>query len=310
MTSCYGIGNRRTDGERRASSRAVSLRALLATAAIAALSACNSAETSVSAPTTPTANRCAIQASGSATSFTATGGSGTVSISTTRDCTWTVTTDAGWVSLNGARTGQGNGSVAYAVAANPVPSARAGAIAVGTQTIQLNQAGAPCRFSLSRSADTIGFAGGRMSVDVSTLTGCSWSATVPVSWITIVSGQSGHASDTVVLSVAANTGARRVADVNVAGQTYTITQTAAPAPTPPPPPPPVDLQVEGTVSALSGRCPDISFAIGATQVVASGSTTYQNGNCGDVRNGRDVKVDGTQSKGVVKASRIQLENNP
>src|SRR6266496_1082826 len=115
--------------------------------------ACSSAETSVVGPTTD--SKCQINASSSPVSFTASGGTGTVTISTSRDCTWTIATSTSWVSLNGDRTGQGEASVGFAVASNPVPSTRSGTIVVTTQTVEVSQAGAPCRYGISRTRDSI-----------------------------------------------------------------------------------------------------------------------------------------------------------
>lgn len=194
---------------------------------------CSSAETSTTAPTS---DRCQVSVTNSTSSFTATGGTGTVSVTTARDCTWSASSGASWLSI-GAASGQGEATISYNVAANTVPSPRSGAITVSAQSVEVSQAAAPCRFSLSRSGDSIAAAGGRLSVDVSTMSGCGWTATSGVPWISVTSGQSGNANGTVGLSVAANTGADRVGQVNVGGQTYTVTQAAAPPPAPTPTPP-------------------------------------------------------------------------
>jgi hypothetical protein len=200
--------------------------------------ACSSTETSVIGPTAAD-DKCQIAVTVSPVSFTATGGTGTVTITTSRECTWSVATDANWMSITGARTGQGEARVGYSVAENPVPSPRAGAISVASKTVQVSQAAAVCRFSLSRTQDAIGAAGGRLSVNVTTLNGCAWNATPSVSWIAITSGQSGNASGTVALSIAENSGAQRAGQVNIGGQSYSVTQSAAPsAPAPPSPPAP------------------------------------------------------------------------
>jgi hypothetical protein len=247
-----------------------------------------------------------------------------LAVATTRDCTWTVSTDTNWVTISGARSGQGEASIGYSIAANPVPSPRAGAIAVESDRVEITQAAAPCRFSLSRSGDSIGFAGGRLAFDLTTLTGCSWSTSVSQNWISIASGQSGNASATIGLSVAANPGARRVADVNVGGQTYTVTQDAtppppdptptpaptpspAPAPTPTPTPPRL-VKLEGRASAVAGGCPNISFFVDGERVAADSSTEYKKGKCGDVANGRELKVEGVKSD-LVHATKIEVEKD-
>jgi hypothetical protein len=216
-------------------------RALAATALTLAASVaggCSSAQTAVTSPS-PTAQRCAINVSSAPASFSATGGQGTLNVSTTRDCTWTVSTTASWVELPATHDGQGEAAIAFMVAENPVPSPRNAGIAVGEQMVQVSQAAAPCRFSLSRSGDTIAAAGGRLGFDVSTLTGCAWTASATDPWIAITSGSSGSASASIALTIAANSGTKRVGRVNVGGQSYTVTQDAAPPPEPPPAPAPV-----------------------------------------------------------------------
>src|SRR5205085_350410 len=103
---------------------------------------CSSASTSVVAPS---ADKCQVAVTSSATTFSATGGTGTVTIATARDCTWSVASDAPWVSIAGEHGGQGEAEIPYTVAPNGVPVSRSGAIVVGTQKVQLSQAGAPCR---------------------------------------------------------------------------------------------------------------------------------------------------------------------
>src|SRR5207253_9103276 len=144
----------------------------------------------------------------------------------TRDCSWSASAASAWVSL-AATTGQGDAAVSFSIAANPTPASRASAIVVSGQSVPISQAAAPCRFDLSRTHGRIAAAGGRLSIDISTLSGCTWTATAAANWIVIQSGQSGNASGTVVLSVSANAGAERSGQATIAGQTYTVTQDAA-----------------------------------------------------------------------------------
>src|SRR4029077_11939182 len=83
--------------------------------------ACHSAQTSVTGPTADT--KCQVTASSTPESFTAHGGTGSVSIAAARDCTWSVATTANWMSIGGERSGQGEASISYTVAANPAPAA-------------------------------------------------------------------------------------------------------------------------------------------------------------------------------------------
>jgi hypothetical protein len=312
----------------------------LALAAAAGMLACTSAKTS-SAIVSPTSEKCQVQVRNAPSAFTAGGGQGTVTITTSRDCTWSLGTDASWVSLNIAN-GQGDATIPYAVAVNPVPSARTAAITVSDQTVELSQSAAPCGYSLSRSGDAIGFGGGRLAVDVTTTAGCAWTASSDASWLTITSGQSGNANGTVGLLAAANSGTQRVAHASIAGLNYTVTQDAAPPPptptppppptptppppptptpppppptppppTPPPPPPPLPTtQVDGTILKMSGHCPNVMFIIRTTTIVADSSTDYVNGDCGDLGVQRAVAVTGTvQANGTVHATRIESKTN-
>lgn len=286
----------------------------LSVAAVALLlAACTSSTTSI---TGPSADKCQVSASNSPGSFTANGGSGTVTIAAARDCAWSLSTDAPWISVGGPASGQGGASVAFSVQANQSPAARSGAIVVGSDRLGVNQAGAPCRFTISRTADAIDAAGGRLAVDVSTLSGCSWKATSAVAWIAIVSGQSGTNSGTVVLAVAANGGAERVGSVNVAGQNYTVTQAAkpvSPSPTPsptPPPPGPVTAVFTGSISNVSGKCPVVSFVVNNVTVVTSASTAFQHGDCGDLRAGVLVSGSGTvQANNSILATTIAFQKD-
>jgi hypothetical protein len=198
---------------------------------------CTSVETSLVGPA---GGKCQMSVAGAPVSFGPDGGSGSVSITTSRDCTWSIASEAGWVSVNGTQGGQGEGVVRYDVAPNTVPNPRTGSIAVGEQRVHLSQAAAPCRFELNRSHDSIGPGGGRLTVNVVTLTGCQWSAGSGAAWIGVSSGHSGSANATVGLDVSANGGAQRTGTVQIAGHTYTVTQAGAgaggPAPEPPPSP--------------------------------------------------------------------------
>ena len=288
------------------------------------LAACSKTETSVTGPTLEA--KCQVTASSTPASFAASGGNGALTITASRDCTWSVATTTNWVTLSGDRSGQGEASVAYSVAANPNPVARSGSIVVGSQTLPVSQAAAPCTYALGRRQDTIGPAGGTLSFSVTTLTGCGWNARSNASWIAITSGQSGDANGTVGLTIAANSGAARVGDVNVAGQTYTVNQSAAPprAPDPPPapaPPPPSpgppapappappgggqSVQFSGQVSAVSGGCPNLTLTVSGRTVLTDRNTKFKRIDCDEMRAGREVEVSGaTDASGAVRASQI------
>jgi len=279
---------------------------------------CTSSTTSVTAPDT---GKCQVSASTSPSSYTATGGAGTLNVTAARDCTWSAAVDGAWISL-GSKSGQGGAAVPYTVAANPTPLPRSGAITVSSDRITVKQEGAPCVFTLSSARDQIGEGGGSLSVTVTTLNGCAWTAASNAGWITVASGQSGTASGTVTLTIGSNSGADRTGTVTIATQTYTVVQSSVaapppdPAPTPPPPPdnppppPPSGPRVEfdGTIARLSGSCPAVTFVARFTVVMTDDGTAYKHGKCQDLREGRSVHIVGTLDAPLsVHATSIDLK---
>jgi hypothetical protein len=63
-------------------------------------------------------------------------------------------------------------------------------------------------------------------VAVTAGTGCSWTATENLSWVSITSGASGTGNGAVNYSITENTGAARSGTITIAGQTFTISQAA------------------------------------------------------------------------------------
>ena len=160
-------------------------------------------------------------------SIAAAGGAASpVSVSTAGGCAWTATPDVSWLSITSGASGSGNGMVKITVAAN-TGAARTGTVTVATETITVNQA-APCSFAVSPTSASSGAAGGAGTpITVATTSGCAWTASSGVNWISIASGASGTGSGTVTYSVQTNTGAARMGTLTVAGQTVTISQGAA-----------------------------------------------------------------------------------
>ena len=66
------------------------------------------------------------------------GGNGVINITTTPQCSWSVTNNLSWVSISGSKGGTGSGSVNYNVASN-TGGARLGAIAIAALSITIEQ---------------------------------------------------------------------------------------------------------------------------------------------------------------------------
>jgi hypothetical protein len=159
-------------------------------------------------------------ASGSATS-------GELTVATTRDCAWTVKTETPWLRITGAASGQGAGTVSYAIAANDQPAQRRGELSVNDIKVEIVQNPA-CRFTVSAANTTIATGGGKVTVRVDTQSGCTWSAQSSAAWLVIGSISSGSGSGNVTFDASANEGDSRSASLTVAGTTVTVAQNAAP----------------------------------------------------------------------------------
>ena len=167
-------------------------------------SACTGTSTSVTAPTTA---KCEVAiADAPADMAPADGMSGALAITTNRDCTWTATTNAGWISITSATSGQGSESLKYRISPNVEPAPRRGVVQVNNAQVPLVQNAAPCRYSVIPANTAVSANGGDVTVAIETPTGCAWTGVSPVAWITLPANASGDGSGTLTLTVAAHTG--------------------------------------------------------------------------------------------------------
>ena len=175
----------------------------------------------------PSQVRCGVQAQAENLSFTSDGGTGTMRVTTNRECPWSAQSEAPWVTLTPPVSGQGDGTGQFIVSANGLPSSRGTAIKVEDQRLQISQQGRPCGFRLSSTLETVEAAGGERSVQVTTTSAqCRWTATADVPWITIVSGREGDDSGVVTFRVDPLSGPQRAGTLTIAGQTVQVQQGA------------------------------------------------------------------------------------
>ncbi len=203
----------------------VSLRipTFLATAALL-IGGCGSTSSTLLGPSD---GRCSVSLSPTTSPLGSAGGSGSIVVTASRECSWSVKSEADWITITSALNGQGEGRVDYAAASNPTPEVRRGGVVVGERRTEVIQSGAPCEFTLTPASGSFGSGGGSAAVTVTTLAGCTWTATSHDSWITVTSGSSGLGGGAVQLLVAANTGPPRAGTVSMAGRLFTVTQAAA-----------------------------------------------------------------------------------
>ena len=67
--------------------------------------------------------------------------------------------------------------------------------------------------------------GGSGSFNITTQSGCAWTTTESLDWVTITSGSSGTGSGTVTYSVSSNAGGERSGAITISGQSFTGTHT-------------------------------------------------------------------------------------
>jgi hypothetical protein len=162
-------------------------------------------------------------------SVPASGTSLDVSITTQAGCAWTAVSGSSWMSVTNGASGTGNGTARLSVAQNS-GSARSGFATVAGRTVTVSQlSGAPtCTYSISPSSVSPGAGGGPSQVTVTTTPGCAWSVSGLPSWIS-ANPASGTGTANLSLTVQANTGGQRSADLTIAGQTFNVTQNGAAA---------------------------------------------------------------------------------
>ena len=207
---------------------------LLATLVLPSLAGCGSASTKVVGPST---NKCQVSLSAPTRTFPADGGSGSIAVTTDRECSWTAATESPWLSFTSPASGQGNGAVAFSIAANTLISPRSGSIKVNDQALDIAVEAAPCRFQLDRQSDRLPAPGGSRSITVTTLAGCRWSASSEAAWVSM-SGAPGTGSGQLHIAIPANEGPARSATISVADLPFTVEQDGAPPPPPTPVPTP------------------------------------------------------------------------
>ena len=158
------------------------------------------------------------------------GGPGSVGVTAGTGCPWTASSNVAWITVTAGSSGSGNGTVVYSVAAHSSTSPRSGTLTIAGMTFKVNQAGVPCTYSISPTSKSFSASAGSESLNVTSLTGCGWSAVSSTSWITVTSGSSGSGSGTVGYSVNANSSSSsRTGTLTVAGNTLTVTQAASAA---------------------------------------------------------------------------------
>jgi Putative binding domain, N-terminal len=210
----------------------------------------------------------------------ASGGTASVPVTAPQECGWDATTLATWITGLEPSSGQGTAMLEIQVAPNPAPIARETDVLINQERVHVSQDAAPCVYTIAPNYQTVPAAGGPGTIDVTTLTGCSWNGVAGEPWITITGADSGSGNGTLRFSAAANGGAQRDGTVTIAGQVSTISQPAqvtpapspspSPSPNPSPTPNPNPSPSPSPGPAPSPTPPPCTYAISPTTHAANG----------------------------------------
>ena len=163
-------------------------------------------------------------------SFTATGGTGSVTVTAGTGCSWSASSPQTWVTITSGATGSGTGSVGFSVAANTSTTARSLTLTIAGKSFTVSQAGASCSYTVSPTSLTAAGSTLTGTITVATQAGCTWSASSPVSWITVSGSGSGNGTASFNL-LANSTGATRSTTLTVAGKSVSVSQATLTKPT-------------------------------------------------------------------------------
>jgi hypothetical protein len=83
---------------------------------------------------------CSYLLSPSSVSVTAPTSTGSITIFAPAGCTWTATSNAGWINITSGGSGSGNGILSYSVATNTSSFARSGSLTIADQSFTITQA--------------------------------------------------------------------------------------------------------------------------------------------------------------------------
>ena len=116
--------------------------------------------------TGPSPVKCQVSVSTSSSNLDASGGTGSIAVTTDPECTWTASTTASWISSLSPVSGQGTGRVEFRVPANPAPSMRQGEVTINGTNAIVRQDGSPCRFQINPATEIVEADGGTTTVSV------------------------------------------------------------------------------------------------------------------------------------------------
>jgi uncharacterized protein (TIGR03437 family) len=193
------------------------------------------------------------------------GGSSGFSVQT--PCTWSVVSNASWLTItspftpSGAKsltTVTGSGMVTYTATPNTCVTAQTGLIVVSSQPNQaftVTENGSPNNLTISPATLSAPQSASTGHFNVTTGVSCTWSAFSDVSWIHITSTANGAGNGGLGYSIDLNPGAQRSGAIHVGSQAFAVTQAGVTTPA-------------MTLSAVENAASYVSGSVAPGEIVA------------------------------------------
>ena len=155
------------------------------------------------------------------------GGSVSVSLSSPAGCEWTVKDKPSWVAVSST---SGTGSATLSITAAPNSgAARTAVLIVGGRELRIEQAQAPCTYTVTPDRFETSYKKQDRKIDIATQSQCQWSATSSASWVR-VSSEPRTGSRELDVKIEENSSSNaRTAVVTITGQNFTKVVTIAQA---------------------------------------------------------------------------------
>jgi hypothetical protein len=171
---------------------------------------------------------CVFSLSQSGRLFGASGGEGSIAVTSPGSCNWAAVSNDGWIQITSIPAGSGNGRVNYLVRDNLGSTPRTGTISVANLTFTVTQEGPPalsCAYSISPQFATFNTSGGTGSVNLTTGAACAWKAESNKPWLVVTSPCCAIGSGSVSYRVDPNpTGIGRSGVITIGGQKFNVKQ--------------------------------------------------------------------------------------
>jgi hypothetical protein len=174
---------------------------------------------------------CTPTLSAASASLPAPASGGSVTVTAADGCEWSASSPAGWLTITSGTEGTGTAAVTFSATANAATTSRSATLTIAGHSFTVTQAAADpdCTYTIAPTSRTSPSAGESITVNVTTGSGCGWSASRNATWLTVNNGSNRTGSGSVTVVVAANTStSQRTGTANIAGVTFTVDQDAAP----------------------------------------------------------------------------------